>query len=178
MRLSSKQKKFLIALFGTLLIFFWDYFQEVLIQASPTTLSLSQVSQNQLETAAVKKVIDGDTIELIDGRKVRYIGIDTPETKHPNQPDGCFGTQASEKNSSLVANKIVTMEKDVSETDKFGRLLRYVYVDEVMVNSLLVKEGYALTATYPPDIKYQDKFQADQDQAQENKLGLWSDICN
>ena len=89
-------------------------------------------------TYLVTKVIDGDTIQIEGGQKVRYIGIDTPETVDPTRPDGCFGKEASEKNKNLVLGKKVRLEKDVSLTDRYGRLLRYVYVDELFVNDALV----------------------------------------
>jgi len=125
----------------------------------------------------VKTVIDGDTIELEDGRRLRYIGIDTPETKYPSQPIECFGQGAYEKNKTLVEGKEVRLEKDVSETDKYGRLLRYVYVDEIMINELLVKEGYANATSYPPDIKYQDLFRKAEQEAREAEKGLWGTAC-
>ena len=74
----------------------------------------------------VARVIDGDTIELENGERVRYIGMDTPETVHPSKPVQCFGKAASAENSKLVSGKTVRLEKDVSDTDKYGRLLRYV----------------------------------------------------
>src|SRR3990172_7201954 len=80
------------------------------------------------EKVKVTRVIDGDTIELGDGRRVRYIGIDTPETVDPRKPVECFGKEAAAKNRELVDGKMVEMEKDASETDKYGRLLRYIYV--------------------------------------------------
>lgn len=125
------------------------------------------------EKARVVKVVDGDTIELEDGRKVRYIGIDTPETVKPNTPVQCMGKEASLANKELVQGKEVEMEKDVSETDRYGRLLRYVYVGDVMVNQYLVSEGYAYSSSYPPDVKYQEIFREAQRQAQESEKGLW-----
>lgn len=121
----------------------------------------------------VVKVIDGDTIKLDSGEVVRYIGIDTPETKDPSQPVQCFGQEAAKKNEELVLNKKVTLEKDVSETDRYGRLLRYVYVDGLFVNLELVKQGYAYASSYPPDINHQTEFSGAQRYAQENNLGLW-----
>jgi micrococcal nuclease len=132
--------------------------------------------------ARVVRVIDGDTIEVdraLDGRAaVRYIGIDTPETVAPGQPVGCFGREASDRNKELVEGKTVFLEKDVSETDQFGRLLRYVYLaDGQMVNELPVSGGYAQASTYPPDVKYQDRFTAVQQQAREAGKGLWGPAC-
>ncbi len=121
--------------------------------------------------ATVVRVIDGDTIEVnIGGRlyRVRYIGMDTLER-------GQVGyEEATLANAQLVSNRIVGLEKDVSETDRYGRLLRYVWVEESMVNAILVASGYAQVATYPPDVKYQNEFLELQRQARESGLGLWS----
>ena len=122
----------------------------------------------------VARVIDGDTIELENGERVRYIGMDTPETVHPSKPVQCFGKAASAENSKLVSGKTVRLEKDVSDTDKYGRLLRYVYVDDVFVNLELVKRGFAFSYSYPPDIKFQNEFLSAEQFARENKIGLWA----
>jgi len=130
-----------------------------------------------LVEAKVVRVIDGDTIEVsIAGKsyKVRYIGIDTPETVHPSKPVECFGKEATEKNRELVDGKTVRLEKDVSETDSYGRLLRYVWVGDIFVNDYLVREGYAYACTYPPDVKYTEQFVQAQREARENNRGLWA----
>jgi endonuclease YncB( thermonuclease family) len=129
-----------------------------------------------LTKARVVRVIDGDTIEvIIDNRMydVRYIGIDTPETMHSNQGEEPYGKEASEKNSELVEGKVVLLEKDVSKTDQYGRLLRYVYVNDKFINAELVRLGYAHATSYPPDIKYQELFLKFQREAKEHSLGLW-----
>ena len=142
-----------------------------------TTAAVTATDSANRETAIVARVVDGDTIELQDGRKVRYIGIDTPETKHPTKPSGCYGQQASDFNQQLVVGQTVSLEKDVSDTDRYGRLLRYVYLGDTMVNQLLVREGYARVSTYPPDVKYQSLFQQEEAYARTNGLGLWGDAC-
>jgi micrococcal nuclease len=124
-------------------------------------------------TALVARVIDGDTIELQGGARVRYIGMDTPETVDPGKPVGCYGPEASARNKALVEGKTVQLEKDVSETDRYGRLLRYVYLNGTMINEQLVAEGYAMSSTYPPDVKYQDRILAAQHTAQAADKGLW-----
>lgn len=134
-----------------------------------------------LTPARVTRVVDGDTIRVeIDGEefRVRYIGIDTPETVDPRRPVGCLGKEASERNRQLVDGKVVGLEKDVSEMDSFGRLLRYVWIADEMVNATLVKEGYALASTYPPDVKHADLLASLQAQARENNLGLWGEACS
>lgn len=128
-------------------------------------------------SAQVVRVIDGDTIEVtITGKlyTVRYIGIDTPETVHPTQGEELFGKEASAKNKEFVEGKTAELEKDVSETDRYGRLLRYVYVNGHFVNAELVRLGYAQVATYPPDVKYQDLFLTLQREAREQGRGLWA----
>jgi len=143
----------------------------------PSLTPTGEVKGVYREKARVSQVVDGDTIKLSDAKKVRYIGIDTPETKHPSKPQGCFGKEAAEKNRQLVAGKEVELEKDVSETDRYGRLLRYVYVDGQMVNLTLVKEGYAKATSYPPDVKYQDLFRQAEKEARQKQLGLWGKVC-
>jgi endonuclease YncB( thermonuclease family) len=122
-------------------------------------------------TARVTHIVDGDTIDVeIDGQtyRVRYIGMDTPERNMP------YYTEATQANADLVAGGQVRLEKDVSETDRYGRLLRYVYVGDSMVNAELVRQGYAQAATFPPDVKYQARFRALQQEAQAAGRGLWA----
>lgn len=130
------------------------------------------------DTVKVAKIVDGDTIKLESGETVRYIGIDTPETVDPRKPVQCFGKEASAKNKELVEGKSVRLEKDVTDKDRYGRLLRYVWLGEEMVNEKLVREGYAKSYTYPPDVKYQDKIIAVQSLAQQENKGLWGSPCN
>lgn len=141
------------------------------IEPSATSVPLN------LELVSVKRVVDGDTISLENGKVVRYIGIDTPETVDPRKPVQCFGKEASARNKELVEGQIIGLEKDISETDKYGRLLRYVYKGDVLINELLVREGYAHSSSYPPDIKYQEKFRLAEQEASENTRGLWGEAC-
>lgn len=128
-------------------------------------------------SARVIGIRDGDTIEVDFGfgnkKTVRYIGIDTPESVDPRRSVECFGKEASDINRSLVENQIVQLEKDISETDKYGRLLRYVYLGDIFVNKYLVEEGFANSSAYPPDIKYQEDLDAAEDDARYNDKGLW-----
>lgn len=137
-------------------------------------------SNTQAVEALVVHVVDGDTIDVNLGGKiyrVRYIGVDTPETVHPSQPVECMGREASAFNKQLVEGKIVRLEKDISETAKYGRLLRYVYVGDIFVNVELVRQGLAHVSTYPPDVKYQDVFLQLQREARDAGRGLWSGAC-
>lgn len=136
---------------------------------STSALSLA----NSSERAIVTRVIDGDTIELTDRRRVRYIGIDTPETVDPRRPVECFGREAAGENRNLVEGKEVRLEKDISDVDRYGRLLRYVYVDDQMINEVLVRGGFAHASTFPPDVKYQDQFRNVEREARDNNRGLW-----
>lgn len=143
----------------------------VLLMALPAITFVLSCQRGNQNSVTVTRIIDGDTIEVnIGGRlyDVRYIGVDTPE---PNQP---FGHEAAEKNAELLSGNRITLEKDVSETDRYGRLLRYVYADGIFVNAELVRQGYAQVATYPPDVKFQNHFLELQREAQESGKGLWA----
>jgi len=143
------------------------------IPVSPTETSLVTPSL-VLETAKVTRVIDGDTIQLEDGQRLRYLGIDTPETVDPRKPVQCFGVEASEKNKELVEGKTVRLEKDITDKDKYGRLLRYVHLDNLFINLELVKQGFATSYTYPPDVKYQSEILQAEKEAREANRGLWA----
>ena len=144
------------------------------VKGEQTAPQSTEVPAPITEGTKVTKVIDGDTIEIEGGLRVRYIGIDTPEIVHPQKPVECFGREASNKNKELVEGKFIKLEKDVSETDKYGRLLRYVFIDGFFVNQYLVKEGYAYSSSYPPDVKYQQQLREAQQEARENNRGLWN----
>lgn len=132
---------------------------------------------NNFQKVKVVRVVDGDTIEIEGGQKVRYIGINTPETVDPRLSPQCFGKEASLKNKELVEGKEVYLEKDISEVDKYGRLLRYLYLDQngISLNEQLVREGYAVSSSYPPDIKYQDRFKLAETEARNQQKGLWNE---
>jgi len=144
------------------------------LPASPTSFSLHPcIPANPPQLGLVTRVVDGDTIHaIVDGQDfpIRYIGIDTPENTTKVEP---FGAEATQKNAELVNGKVVTLVKDVSETDKYGRLLRYVLVDNAFVNLVLVQEGFANAVTYPPDVACADAFLQAERQAREANLGLW-----
>lgn len=128
-------------------------------------------STGQSGLARVTRVVDGDTIVVdLNGRnyKVRFIGVDTPERGRP------YYLEATEKTKELCLGKEVRLVKDVSETDKYGRLLRYVYIGDTFVNAELVRQGYALQFTLPPDVKYADLFRKLAAEAREKQVGLWS----
>ena len=131
-----------------------------------------------LVQARVVRVIDGDTIEAdlaLEGRKtVRYIGMDTPESAGGG-PVPCFSREATERNRALVLDRTVYMERDVSEVDRFGRLLRYVYLENGdLINEVLVLEGFAEAVAYSPDVRHQQRLAAAQTLARAAGRGLWS----
>lgn len=148
--------------------------------ATPTAAATPLPVPADLQEALVVNVVDGDTIDvLIDGReeRVRYIGIDTPETVHPDLPVECFGPEASARNGELVGGETVGLERDVSERDDFGRLLRYVWLGERMVNAVLVEEGYAYAVNYPPDLRYAQHLADLEVLAHRANRGLWGATC-
>jgi micrococcal nuclease len=134
-----------------------------------------------LTSARVIRVVDGDTIVVaLEGRqeRVRYIGIDTPESVDPRSPVECYGKEAAAENQRLVGGKQVYLARDISERDRFDRLLRYVYVDDaadelVFVNLALVAGGYAQVSTFPPDVEHETEFRAAQREARTAGRGLW-----
>jgi micrococcal nuclease len=111
--------------------------------------------------------------------RVRFLGINTPESVKPDSPVECFGREASAATHALLTGVQVRMVKDVEETDAYGRLLRYLYIGDEMVNARLVANGYAQVFTYPPNVRHADLFVQLQQQARDNNRGLWSpNTCN
>jgi micrococcal nuclease len=126
---------------------------------------------------AVARVIDGDTIEVAGGERVRLIGMDTPETKDPNRPVGCFGKEASAFTTSLLPpGTQVRLVGDAEQRDRYGRLLAYVYrrADGLFVNAELLRRGFAQLLTIPPNVAHTDEFAAIARQAREGAQGLWA----
>jgi micrococcal nuclease len=124
----------------------------------------------------VTRVVDGDTaVMTLDGRetRVRFIGIDTPESVAPDQPVECFGKEASAYTTSRIEGRTVRLEFDVERTDQYDRTLAYVWIGDELFNETLLAEGYALVTTYPPNVKYVDRFVAAQRDAREAGRGLW-----
>ncbi len=130
-------------------------------------------------TATVARVVDGDTIEIspaIDGiTDIRLIGVDTPETKEPGCAPQPYGPEASSYAEATLSGQQVELEFDVEKTDRYGRLLAYVYPrGGEMFNEGLVEGGYAQAYPYPPNTRYANRFAAAQEQARNARLGLWS----
>jgi len=156
----------------------------LLVLSTVTTLSAGAIEKQNdgLAQVEVIRVVDGDTIEvqLPDGwvERVRYIGIDTPEVFGKTE---CFGEKSSWYNRALVEGKTVWLEYDVERRDKYDRILAYVFLDPnkaAMVNSILVIQGFAQVATYPPNVKYVDMFLELQRGARGDRRGLWQECQN
>lgn len=126
--------------------------------------------------ATVRRVVDGDTVMVTIGtrlERVRYIGVNTPEVHHPTRGEEPGGREASALNGELVGGRAVRLELDVQERDRYGRLLAYVWVGDVMVNAELVRRGYAQVMTVPPNVRYQALFLKLQREARDARRGLW-----
>ena len=151
----------------------------------PSKDVLSQTSEKPTIQATnsykVSKVIDGDTIDVLINNKsvkVRVIGINTPETVDPRRPVQCFGREASDHAKSILTNQMVQLEPDLtqSDKDKYSRLLRYVFLpDGKDYGLIMIKEGYAYEYTYELPYKFQKEYKAAQNEAENLKVGLWSD---
>ena len=187
MFLKRKHRKIIYLVIGLVLFAYqtWVVSQKNTDTFPTNTLAIVPVNPNQLEKAKVEKIIDGDTIELTTGQKVRYIGVNTPETRHPQKGVECFGKEAKERNKELLEGKDIYMKKDISETDRYGRLLRFIYLpkpnatnEALFVNQYLVEQGYAYTISYPPDISKNEVFRQNQQFAETNNLGLWKECEN
>ena len=142
-----------------------------------TTVSTDISKLNKYE---VISVIDGDTFKInYKGKetKVRLIGIDTPESVSSNkEKNNNYGKEASKYTKDRLEGKMISIEFDVQETDKYGRLLAYVYLEDgKMYNKELLEKGYAQVATYPPNVKYVKEFKEIQKQAKENNVGFWAE---
>lgn len=146
---------------------------------SDATTKNTQEDNRRLLDAKVTRVVDGDTMKLtIDGKKetIRLLLVDTPESVNPNIPEPQpFSIEASDYAKKMLTNKDVQIELDVSERDKYGRLLCYLYIDGKMFNELLLEQGYARVAyVFTPNTKYVDQFRAIQEKARVQGIGIWS----
>ncbi len=126
------------------------------------------------EPILVTRVIDGDTFEIEGGEKVRLIGIDTPETVKPHAAVECFGRESSEYLKQLIEGKRVRLERDQTDRDRYGRLLRYAYLDDQFVNESLVREGYAAAVSYRPDTQKQALLDSAENEAMSEKRGRFA----
>lgn len=152
-------------------------------------LPVSQGAAAKDEYILVSRVVDGDTLKLADGERVRLIGVDTPEVHYSNKllKDArksrkdikeiqAMGKKASDFTKSLCSGKKVRLEFDVQKRDRYGRLLAYVYLEDgTFVNARIVEEGYGQVMTIPPNMKYADRFLELQRKARDRGKGLWKE---
>ena len=127
----------------------------------------------------VVRVVDGDTIHVQVGgtrETVRYIGVDTPESVKPGTPVQCFAKRASTFNHRFVGGEQVRLVLDAEPRDRYGRLLAYVYRvrDKRFVNAALVRRGYAVPLTIPPNVAHAEQFRKLASAARRAGRGLWS----
>jgi micrococcal nuclease len=157
--------------------------QRALVWALAAVFALLTAGVGAAQTAPIRayvtRIVDGDTIYVsMNGRleAIRYIGINTPETRHPTKGREPGGEAATEANRRLVEGRWVTLTFDVQERDRYGRLLAYVWIDGRLVNAELVHQGYAQTSTYPPNVRYQEHFLKVERGAREHRRGLWGTV--
>lgn len=130
---------------------------------------IDDIGVQEYNSAFVTHIVDGDTFDIATGERVRMIGIDTPERGK------YFYKESSGYLAGLIDGKQVVLVKDVSETDRYGRILRHVYYDDVWINEQMIKDGFAKFVTFPPDVMHVDVFSNAQESAREQKRGLWAD---
>lgn len=145
----------------------------------------SNTSEEKVELVEVARIVDGDTVVLSDNRTVRYLNIDTPETKKPGTPIQCFGPEASQMNKSLVEGKKVVIKADKEFQDKYDRELRFIFLEgenvdnvENSINARLVRMGFARASIYEPNSTYADVFYKLERQAKSENLGIWKNCDN
>ncbi len=156
--------------------------EDVTIPSNYTVVSSSNSSiTNPVGSEAIiSSVVDGDTVKLSDGNKIRILGIDTPETVDPRKAVQCFGKEASDKMKELVNGKKVILLVDASQgdRDKYGRLLRYIYLENEDIGATMIREGYAYAYLKYPTSKTEE-YKTLETRAREGKKGLWADnTCN
>ena len=131
----------------------------------------------------MRRVVDGDTIQLTTGVMVRYIGLDAPEVRRREEGRWVedlepFAREATQANRRLVEGRTLTLEYDVQRQDRFGRTLAYAYVEGVMVNEALLHQGWGRVLLIPPDLKYAARLRAASEDARRHRRGLWNDsVC-
>jgi len=136
----------------------------------------------EVTTHIVSRVIDGDTVEITNQNEkftVRLIGVDTPETVSPRSEMECFGTAASNfTKTTLLSQKVkLVADETQGDTDRYGRLLRYIYINEELFNAQLIKHGFANEYTYKVPYRFQKEFQQLEQKARELSLGIWGEEC-
>ena len=140
------------------------------LAATPLACGAQQQEARPQDNCIVGTVADGDSFRCEDGRRVRLIGIDSPESQQ--RPYGDRARQALLE--LLTAGAAVRLETDVAPTDRYGRVLAYVWIGPVLVNEAMVRNGWAVLYTVPPNVKYADRLTRAQNEARAHGAGLWS----
>jgi micrococcal nuclease len=145
-------------------------FLALVLAAAPVDRAARPQDAQAQDSCIVGTVADGDSFRCRDGRRVRLIGVDSPESQqHP------YGDQARQALLELLsAGAAVRLETDVAPTDRYGRLLAYVWIGPILVNETMVRGGWAVLYTVPPNVKYADRFIRAQNEARARGAGLWS----
>lgn len=182
-RLKIASRKMVALVFGG--IFLFSFVMIAVTTEPPQEQSVKEETNTQVETTnesaplspktdikegtyTITSVVDGDTFKASSGEVVRLIGIDAPESNAP------YSVESKNKLSELTLNKKVRFEKDISEKDRYGRSLWYVWVGDLFVNLEMVRQGYAVAYKYPPDVKYAEQFATAEKEARDSKRGLWA----
>ena len=138
----------------------------------------NQADAGRAPGTRVVRVVDGDTVVIhLSGRDehVRLIGIDTPETVDPRKPVQCFGKEASRRAAALLPSGTpVRLERDVEARDQYDRALGYLWVGSNQINWLMIRMGWAVMLTYPPNVQYVEHFRSAEQKARAEKRGLWA----
>ena len=173
--LTPVSHKVMVVVLGFTMLLPTGYFGYYVTREDPNNLQ-ENVSVFDDRYHTVTKILDGDTLVLEDGTKVRLIGIDAPEIK------ACYGTNSKQALTGLVAGKEVYFDKDILATDEFARSLRYVFVrsdnkndGDLLVNLEMIKRGYAVAQAKAPNRRYQDEFSRANTIADENNTGVWQE---
>jgi len=169
--MGTSSKSIFIILFGSIALTICLIFTLVFL------LNPERNAENSYYT--VKEFIDGDTIILNTGDRIRYLGIDTPELHHPTIGPECGGQEAKDENVNLLAGKRLRIERDITDKDQYGRLLRYVFTqDGYFVNYEIVRRGWAQVLVIYPDCKYEKMLIDAQMSAMKENLGIWKHCIN
>lgn len=134
---------------------------------TPTPIPAKSTPVPETTSAIVSEVIDGDTIRLQNGERIRLLGINTPEMGQP------YYEEARNRLKELIEGKTVTLEVDVEDKDQYGRLLRYIYVNDIFVNLEMVREGYANVYIISPNIRDSNEFKKAEEEAKIAGRGIW-----
>ena len=170
--MSKRNWSFLVAILLVIVGLYYQNHQKPKISGIVYDKSVVAAEEQPIKVA---RVIDGDTIELINGERLRYIGMDTPEEFDARKPVQCYAKEAADENKKLVEGQTITFYKDHNSKDAYGRWLGFVYLsDGTFVNDLLVSQGYAFAYPYPPDTSKAAQFAQSEKSAFDAKLGLWS----